>query len=94
MKSIVKPIIVITAVFLVTAATLYMVITNHYKCEDGMRNVVMNRITSETEKNLAEAGSDDRELSLEMLPDMTTYKAMRMAFESLLYPYRDPEKMF
>ena len=74
MKSIVKPIIVITAVFLVTAATLYMVITNHYKCEDGMRNVVMNRITSETEKNLAEAGSDDRELSLEMLPDMTTYK--------------------
>lgn len=28
------------------------------------------------------------------IPDMTTYKAMRMAFESLLYPYRDPEKMF
>ena len=27
-------------------------------------------------------------------PDMTTYKAMRMAFDSLLYPYRDPEKMF
>jgi len=25
---------------------------------------------------------------------MTTYKAMRMAFDSLLYPYRDPEKMF
>ncbi len=28
------------------------------------------------------------------IPDMTTYKAMRMAFDSLLYPYRDPEKMF
>ena len=28
------------------------------------------------------------------IPDMTTYKATRMAFESLLYPYRDPEKMF
>ena len=28
------------------------------------------------------------------IPDMTTYKAMRMAFESLLYPYRDTEKMF
>ena len=28
------------------------------------------------------------------LPDMTTFKAMRMAFESLLYPYRDPEQMF
>ena len=27
------------------------------------------------------------------IPDMTTYKAMRMAFDSLLYPYRDPEKM-
>ena len=28
------------------------------------------------------------------IPDMTTYKAMRMAFESLLYPHRDPAKMF
>ncbi len=28
------------------------------------------------------------------IPDMTAYKAMRMAFESLIYPYRDPEKMF
>ncbi len=28
------------------------------------------------------------------IPDMTTYQAMRMAFDSLLYPYRDPEKMF
>ena len=28
------------------------------------------------------------------IPDMTTYKAMRVAFDSLLYPYRDPEKMF
>ena len=28
------------------------------------------------------------------LPDMTTFKAMRMAFESLLYPYRDPELLF
>ena len=28
------------------------------------------------------------------VPDMTTYKATRMAFDSLLYPYRDPEKMF
>lgn len=28
------------------------------------------------------------------IPDMTTYKATRMAFDSLLYPYRDPMKMF
>ena len=28
------------------------------------------------------------------IPDMTTYKAMRMAFDALLYPYRDPKKMF
>ena len=28
------------------------------------------------------------------IPDMTTYKATRMACDSLLYPYRDPEKMF
>ena len=28
------------------------------------------------------------------IPDMTAYKAMRMAFDALLYPYRDPEKMF
>lgn len=28
------------------------------------------------------------------IPDVTTYKATRMAFDSLLYPYRDPEKMF
>ena len=28
------------------------------------------------------------------IPDMTTFKAMRMAFENLLYPYRDPALMF
>ena len=28
------------------------------------------------------------------LPDMTTYKSMRMAFEHLLYPHRDPAQMF
>ena len=28
------------------------------------------------------------------IPEMTSYKAMRMAFDRLLYPYRDPEKMF
>ncbi len=28
------------------------------------------------------------------IPDMTTFKAMRMAFENLLYPYRDPTLMF
>ena len=28
------------------------------------------------------------------LPDRTTYGSMRIAFQNLLYPYRDPEKMF
>ena len=28
------------------------------------------------------------------VPDRTTYGTMRIAFENLLYPYRDPEKMF
>ena len=28
------------------------------------------------------------------IPDMTTFKAMRMAFENLLYPYRDVSQMF
>ena len=28
------------------------------------------------------------------LPDRTTYGTMRIAFQNLLYPYRDPEKMF
>lgn len=27
-------------------------------------------------------------------PDRTIYTTMRMAFENLLYPYRDPDKMF
>ena len=27
-------------------------------------------------------------------PDRTAYGTMRMAFENLLYPYRDPDKMF
>lgn len=27
-------------------------------------------------------------------PDRTIYVTLRMAFENLLYPYRDPEKMF
>ena len=28
------------------------------------------------------------------LPDRTTYGTMRIAFQNLLYPYRDPDKMF
>ena len=28
------------------------------------------------------------------IPDMVTYKSMRMAFEHLLYPHRDPAQMF
>ena len=28
------------------------------------------------------------------LPDRTTYGTMRIAFQNLLYPYRDPQKMF
>jgi uncharacterized phage protein (predicted DNA packaging) len=28
------------------------------------------------------------------IPDMTTYKSMRCAFEHLLYPHRDPAQMF
>ena len=28
------------------------------------------------------------------LPDRTTYGTMRIAFQNLLYPYRDPKKMF
>lgn len=28
------------------------------------------------------------------VPDRTTYSTMRIAFQNLLYPYRDPEKMF
>ena len=28
------------------------------------------------------------------IPDMTTYKSMRMAFEHLLYPHRDPAQVF
>ena len=27
-------------------------------------------------------------------PDRTVYGTMRIAFENLLYPYRDPDKMF
>jgi len=27
-------------------------------------------------------------------PDMQAYQSMRTAFENLLYPHRDPEKMF
>lgn len=28
------------------------------------------------------------------VPDRTVYGTMRIAFENLLYPYRDPKKMF
>ena len=28
------------------------------------------------------------------IPDMVTFKSMRMAFEHLLYPHRDPAQMF
>ena len=28
------------------------------------------------------------------VPDRTTYGTMMLAFHNLLYPYRDPEKMF
>ena len=28
------------------------------------------------------------------VPDQQTYNTMRTAFQNLLYPYRDPDKMF
>ena len=28
------------------------------------------------------------------VPDSQTYNTMRTAFQNLLYPYRDPDKMF
>lgn len=28
------------------------------------------------------------------MPDTVTYKSMRLAFENLIYPYRDPAQMF
>ena len=54
MKTIVKLIAVITAVFILAAFISYRVITNYYNREEGMRTVVMNRITSDVEDRLEE----------------------------------------
>ena len=36
----------------------------------------------------------DAEDAYRDVPDRTTYGTMMLAFQNLLYPYRDPEKMF
>ncbi len=69
MKTIVKLIAVITAVFILAAFISYRVITNYYNCEEGMRTVVMNRITSDVEDRLEK----DSELSPDMIPDLDIY---------------------
>jgi signal transduction histidine kinase len=69
LKTIVKLIAVITAVFILAAFISYRVITNYYNCEEGMRTVVMNRITSDVEDRLEK----DSELSPDMIPDLDIY---------------------
>ena len=70
MKTIVKLIAVITAVFILAAFISYRVITNYYNREEGMRTVVMNRITSDVEDRLEE----NCELSPDMIPDLDIYR--------------------
>ncbi len=70
MKTIVKLIAVITAVFILAAFFSYRVITNYYNREEGMRTVVMNRITSDVEDRLEE----NCELSPDMIPDLDIYR--------------------
>ena len=77
MKSIIKPIIAITVFFMIIAAVTYIVIGKHFSAEDGMKNVVMNRITSEVEdsyaKEFKEQGSN-AQLGLDNLPDLDKYR--------------------
>lgn len=73
MKIIIKPIAVITTVFLIAAFISYRVITNYYSREEGMRTVVMNRIVSDVEDRLKEEGSDG-ELDTLDIPDMNVYR--------------------
>jgi signal transduction histidine kinase len=73
LKTIVKLIAVITAVFILAAFISYRVITNYYNCEEGMRTVVMNRITSDVEDRFSDDGSDS-ELSQDKIPDMDIYR--------------------
>lgn len=77
MKSIIKPIIAITVFFMIIAIVTYIVIGKHFSAEDGMKNVVMNRITSEVEdsyaKEFKEQGSN-AQLGLDNLPDLDKYR--------------------
>ena len=58
MKTIIRPIVIITLLFLAVAAVSYVVVRDHFKREDGMKAVVMNRIASEVEDNLKDEHSD------------------------------------
>ncbi len=77
MKSVIKPIIAITVFFMIIAIVTYIVIGKHFSADDGMRNVVMNRITSEVEdsyaKEFKEQGSN-AQLGLDNLPDLDKYR--------------------
>ena len=55
MKSIVRLIAIITFIFLAASLLIFPAIKKHYDNENGMRNIVMNRITIEAEEAL-EAG--------------------------------------
>lgn len=73
MKTIIRPIVIITLLFLAAAAVSYVVVRDHFKREDGMRAVVMNRIASEVEDNLKDEHSDGI-LSRDKLPELEDFR--------------------
>ncbi len=77
MKSIVKPVIAVTVFFMIIAAVTFIVIERHFNCDEGMKNVVVNRITSEVEESFSkeyeELGNGAR-LDADNLPDFEKYR--------------------
>ena len=55
MKRLIKLIIPITLVFLVLTLVIYYIVDAHFKAENGMRTVVMNRITQDVQSELTDS---------------------------------------
>ena len=57
MKNLIKIIGLVTCFFLLLSGAVYLMISRHYRTENGMRNVVMNRMIMDLEACVQEGKS-------------------------------------
>ena len=92
MKSIVKIIGLITCIFLVLSGIVYLMINRHYASENGMRNVIMNRMVMDVEEGLQSGsftGSDQIDSFIQKDSYIREYKKKDVPDEVIYYSLKD-----